>query len=271
MRLDEVIGLDFRDFMEQQKIALFELLTGELDENSLRKSKFGAKAALINEAMRKATPEQKNTIKKQLIATPLEELYDFDNLDKSRDELVNTIKEQMSHYGVFCTTLRHDSLLMWSHYTRSHQGAVLEFVADVEKDSALLASKPVRYSKERPLIYRTSSDLVRRALLMSTQESASEILERLIYVKSSEWEYEQEHRLAIPNFVIEGADFATLEFYPVELVAIYFGCRTARSDKRELVGLARSLNNSVEVYEAHVSSREYALVFGNVTSKTTRF
>ena len=119
----------------------------------LRTSTLGAKAALINEAMRKATPEQKNAIKEQLIATPLEELYDFDSLGKSRDELVNTIKEQISHYGVFCATMRHDSLLMWSHYTRSHQGTVLEFVADVEKDSALLASKPVRYSKERPLIY----------------------------------------------------------------------------------------------------------------------
>ena len=45
--------------------------------------------------MRKATPEQKNAIKEQLIATPLEELYDFDSLGKSRDELVNTIKEQI--------------------------------------------------------------------------------------------------------------------------------------------------------------------------------
>ena len=266
MRLDEVMGLDLREFLEQQKIALFELLTGELDVGLLRKSQFGAKAALINEAMRKATPEQKNAIKELLIATPLEDLYSFDSLKKSRDELANIIKEQMSHQGVFCATLRHDSLLMWSHYARSHEGAVLEFVANVEKDSALLASKPVRYSKERPLVYRTSSDLVRRALLMSTQEFAGQILESLIYVKGSEWEYEQEYRLAIPNFVPDGADFAPLEFYPAELIAIYLGCRTAQSDKTELVGLARSLNPGVEVYKARVSPREYALVFENVTA-----
>jgi hypothetical protein len=264
MHWDDVIGLDFRDFVEQQKIALFELLTSDLDTDSLRKSKSGAKAALIVEAMRNATPEQKAAIKEQLLATPIEKLYDFDSLEKSRHELVNTIKEQMSHHGVFCTTLRHDSLLMWAHYTQMHQGAVLEFRADIDQDSALLASRPVRYSKERPLIYRTPSDLVRRALLMSTQESANDIFERLIYVKSTEWEYEQEYRLAIPDFVKEGADFATLQFYPVELMAIYLGCRMARSDKGELVDLARSVNKSVEVYEAHVSPREYALIFETV-------
>ena len=97
MRLDDITGLDFKEFLEQQKSALFELLTGKSDAGLLRTSTLGAKAALINEAMRKATPEQKNAIKEQLIATPLEELYDFDSLGKSRDELVNTIKEQISH------------------------------------------------------------------------------------------------------------------------------------------------------------------------------
>ena len=99
---------------------------------------------------------------------------------------------------------------------------------------------------------------------MSSQKYANEILEGIIYVKSSEWEYEQEYRLAIPNFVTEGADFATLEFYPEELVAVYLGCCMTRFDKNELMGLAHSLNNRVEVYEAHISSREYALVFENV-------
>ena len=41
-------------------------------------------------------------------------------------------------------------------------------------------------------------------------------------------------------------------------------CCMTRFDKNELMGLAHSLNNRVEVYEAHISSREYALVFENV-------
>jgi len=48
MRLDEILGLNFREFANQQKIALFELLS--LVSKSLRSSELGRKARLINAA-----------------------------------------------------------------------------------------------------------------------------------------------------------------------------------------------------------------------------
>jgi hypothetical protein len=260
MRIDEVLGLDFRQFVEQQKLALIEFLEGP-DGVILRSSELGRKAALIKEALSKASPEQRKTIRDELVATPLEQIYNFESFKKSHNELIGQVQHIVDRCGVFCMTKRHDSLLMWSHYTQSHQGAVFEFGPNVEMDSALCASKPVRYQKERPLIYRNPSDLVRRALAMSTAASADQILDDLVFTKSPEWEYEQEMRLAIPDFVPEGSTYGTLKLEPTELVGVYFGCRITSSDKAELTKLARSVNNTVEIYQAHLSPREYALVF----------
>jgi len=137
----------------------------------------------------------------------------------------------------------------------------LEFSPDVEKDSALSASMPVRYKKERPLIYRNPSDLVRHALTMSPVASADQMLNDLIFTKSPEWEYEQEIRLAIPDFVPKGSSYGTLNFAPSELVAVHLGCRITSADKNELIELARSLNDGVTIYQAQVSPREYTLIF----------
>jgi len=260
MRIDKILGLDFKQFSEQQKLVLVELLE-KLDTTTLRSSKLGNKAALIKKALRKASPDQKKTIKDELIATPLEQMYDFERFEKEHNELVEQLKDLMNRCGVFCMTLRHDSLLMWSHYTQSHQGVVLEFSPDVEKDSALSASRPIRYKKERPLVYRTASDLVTHALTMSPVASADQILDNLIFTKSPEWEYEQEFRLAIPDFVPTGSSYGTLKFTPSELVAVYLGCRITSADKNELIELARSLNDSAKIYQAQVSPREYALIF----------
>ena len=261
MRIDEILGLDFRQFAEEQKLALFELLSGELDTSSLRPGELGRKAALINEALRKASPDQKRTIKDELLATPLAQMYDFARIEKSRSELVAKLKELLNRCGLYCMTLRHDSLLMWSHYAQSHQGIVLEFAPDAERDSVLCASRPVRYKKERPLVYRSPSDLVRNSLTMSLEASANQILDNLVFTKSPEWEYEQEFRVAIPTLFSNDSGYRSLKLAPSEFVAVYLGCRIASADKKELIDLARSLNQNVEIYQTQVSSREYALLF----------
>jgi len=114
---------------------------------------------------------------------------------------------------------------------------------NLEKDSALLASRPVHYSNERPLMYRSARDMVERALFMSAEDVANALLRSLIYTKSLEWEYEGEFRLAIPRFVPQGASAAYLDLYPDELSRVYFGCRVTDEQRRELEGLARTLNS----------------------------
>ena len=86
-------------------------------------------------------------------------------------------------------------------------------------------------------------------------------MDALIFTKSPEWEYEREYRLVIPDFIPVGVSFNTLNFVPTELRGIYLGCRVSSSDRAELIELARSLNEEVEIYQARVAPREYALEF----------
>jgi hypothetical protein len=262
MRIDELIGLDFRKFAEELGHEMFEFLSGEL--GSLRNSKIGNMAAIINNALRSASPEVKKAIHDEVIATNIDELYDFDDINKSHKNTLEKIQGSLNCHGVFCTTLNHDSLLMWAHYAQSHQGAVFEFAPDFERDSVLCASKPVRYNKERPLVFRHPSDMLRHGITMSPDESTRQIIDDLIFTKSPEWSYEREFRLAIPKFIDIGATCNTLNFAPSELSAVYLGCRINQNDRDELISMTRSINEEAQIYQARISAREYALEFAQI-------
>jgi hypothetical protein len=151
MRLDEALGLGIRHFAEAQKLVLFELLSGELDQSQLRSGELGKKAALINKMLRSASVEQMKAIKDELIATPLEQLYNLESLQKAHDDLLKTLQVQMRRYGVFCMTLHHDSLLMWSHYAQHHEGVVFEFLSRRGQRFASLCVKTRSIFKRAPL------------------------------------------------------------------------------------------------------------------------
>ena len=53
-------------------------------------------------------------------------------------------------YRILCFSAVSDSILMWSHYARNHQGVVFAFEPKLELDSALLAARPVFYAREVP-------------------------------------------------------------------------------------------------------------------------
>ena len=78
------------------------------------------------------------------------------------------------------------------------------------------------------------------------------------YTKSTEWAYEGEYRLAIPDYVPVGAE-RFMEFYPNELCRVLFGCRVPDERRREIEELARTLNPNVRFSRAVMARREYAL------------
>ena len=266
MRLDDALGVEIKQFLEEQKIVLFNFLCEGGENNILASRKLGAAAALLTEKMRTAAPEKKKFMREKLITMPVETIYDLAELERSRITIVECFTRDLSEVGVFCTTSRHDSLLMWAHYAQSHEGAVLQFAPDLERNSLLCRSKPVRYAQERALPFRTPTDLLKHALTMSSEESAEDIMDRLIFTKGQEWEYEQEFRLALRKFVPPDADFGTLNFAPCELDAVYLGCRIGLSDSQNVMKLARSLNPNVQLFRAKLSTREYALKFEPIGS-----
>jgi hypothetical protein len=80
MRLDRAFGLDHREFVETQIAGIVDFLSDQLDINSLRSSKIGDMAGKLSSSMRNASPEKKKWMRDELMATPVEEMYDFESL-----------------------------------------------------------------------------------------------------------------------------------------------------------------------------------------------
>jgi len=103
--------------------------------------------------------------------------------------------------------------------------------------------------------------MVLHGLAMTTEESIKLILDRLVFTKSMEWQYEQEYRLYVPFLIKEDQAFATLRYHPEELTSIFLGCRMTKEKRKAIVELARKINPDVSIKMTSIHPREFALDF----------
>ena len=110
----------------------------------------------------------------------------YDDLPRLERLLDETAREISSKVGLFCLSLRYDSLPMWAHYAANAGGLLLEF-HDLDQaftgDETGVLRQPVAVQYERG---RTGI----------TFEPKSH--EALFYSKFADWSYEQEVRVVIP-------------------------------------------------------------------------
>jgi hypothetical protein len=239
--------------------AFFDLAASELDHTKIRDSDLGRTLIGINQILRALSPENFAIRREAFLARPAEDIWDLEKLEDNNRQMVATMRSMFSTYGIFCAAGQKDSLLMWAHYGDQHRGVVIELHPNMENDSALLASKSVNYSNERPLLYRTAREMVEKNFLTNADEVASQTNQRLIYTKSEEWSYEHEYRLVIPRFIPDGETVGFLDLHADEPVHIYFGCRVPEAQRGELKRAARRLNPQIRFSRAVLDKREYAL------------
>ncbi len=258
MNLEEALGSNLNEFVEQLASAHFDFLCSDINHADLRANDFREKIIMMNMALRGASPEMIESLKKEVTAGLPEELNPA-RLEQHCQAAVEKISNDLRTWGIFCASKRKDSLLMWAHYADHHRGAVFEFVPLVVKDSTFIAAQPVQYMQERPLLYRTPAEYIRHMHLMTLFDATMEVINRIIYSKSQEWAYEEEYRLAIPDFVPAAEKFMTLRFHREELAAIYLGCRMQEEHKLRLIVPAKIINPDVKIYQTLLDKRDYVL------------
>jgi hypothetical protein len=263
IQLEELFGEDPEKFGLSMLDAFVAFLCGEIDYSKIPNDERKVMIAVMNTTFRSATTERRDELKRMLLTNgQFDQLYNTERMEALRKGTLEDIqKKLLDGYGVFCASERCDSLLMWAHYAAKHTGVVLRFVPDATKDSMLLVSKPVTYSKQRPLMYRTADDMIKRFFGKTEAASSAEMLDLFVFTKSMEWEYEKELRLAVPKLIKEGQSFEILKFGDNELTEVYFGCRISPADREEIATLAKVVNPNVSLYQARTDKREYALEF----------
>jgi hypothetical protein len=204
----------------------------------------------------------------RLSTDQIEQLKELVLADPRRQAMVTSLKRQNEEFaasfmrcGVFCATKTFSDLLMWAHYADKHRGAVLGFLPDIEKDSVLRLTRPVRYQQVRPSLMKHPKQHIEDGLPRTPPDAGKQINRAVLYTKSSEWSYEKEVRLTLREYLLNGETESFNPFYPNELVEVYLGYRTTLEQKNRIADLARNLNPEVKVFTASLAKRRFALEF----------
>jgi hypothetical protein len=180
------------------------------------------------------------------------ELYNNDVRNALR--IQNTIENQReliaTKYGIFSTSYRYNSVLMWSHYSNLHKGICIrinckkfqDFIKnECPKNDYIIVWDKVEYKKDYPILnpFRlTDYEQIMKSLLL----------------KSVIWKYEEEIRfilftysnriLTIPDGIID---------------QIILGCRTSKNHTQELIDFSKKKN--IELIRAFRKENNFGLDF----------
>ncbi len=159
-------------------------------------------------------------------------------------------KEQYPAHRILCMTEKWDSASMWDRYAGGHGGAVLEFTCSDEHDSAWLMAKPVKYSNA-PLKTNTANGLAE--LLFYTPEYAvGKLLEEYTHTKTTDWEYEQEWRMASWKRPNEEGHHTDYLFLPEELKSVILGARMSDADEEAVRAEIANGYGHVEMWQSAI-------------------
>ena len=166
---------------------------------------------------------------------------------------LNTRYYALQRAKVACLSTRHDSILMWSHYSTNHSGYCVKY--RYRWGSAETSPLRVRYVDNRSNL--SMIDLVifsSRHLREFAMEENDEyrIISALFYEKASEWSYENEWRIVLPD-----GGKAGYRYIPeLEPVGVYLGANATP----EVKDVIRGRCQSIEVTDLQIDSGSYRLI-----------
>ena len=157
------------------------------------------------------------------------------------NSLRRDITERMNNeIGILCFSTVVDSILMWSHYCKDHQGICLGF-----KWSA----RTPFFGKAQQLKYRRKLPIVD---VYNTPYEKQ--VEQVFLTKFLDWKYETEWR------IIDQDEGEGLQRYPAELLrSITFGVNTSTEQRTDVRKWLESRGAAVELYQCHRDEKEFKL------------
>lgn len=156
------------------------------------------------------------------------------------------------HIGSF--SKRISSELQWSHYADGYKGLAYHFVTQVSEQSGFRNLRAVSYSTQRPIIL--VSELIDQLSNSNFDEmftlSWLPFEQRSFLTKSTEWAYEEEHRIVKQN-----ADSMT--FSDSELVSIVVGPRFPNDSLNRLRAIVGRRDRPLKLFRASPSPTSYGV------------
>lgn len=154
------------------------------------------------------------------------------------DLLESALEATLVNTHVVCFAERWDNLLMWSHYAQSHAGVCIQYTRQgVSK--LIAAALPVHYDDERPVI-----DLF--------GDNPAIKMRKILYTKSTVWDYEKEWRLVLHQH-------DPVQQLPAGTVSsVYLGAKMNPVQRQSVIEMCREAN--VPVVQAAFHRRLWQLL-----------
>ena len=156
--------------------------------------------------------------------------------------------------GVVCFTTKYDNLLMWAHYANNHSGICIEFDSSAEHFNGKF--KDNRY--ENIGILKKVNYQLERPTYIEPQEIENNTSSW--FIKSHEWEYEEEQRILISLDMAKQNDSKSMYFFeldPSVIKSIILGCQMDNSKKEEIFNKCQKLG--IKVKESFIHSHQFKL------------
>jgi len=177
-------------------------------------------------------------------------------------QLKNKWSQFIPHLRIFCLSEIPDSPLMWSHYSDSHKGVVVELEGLDSLDSAWLAAQPVTYQSSPPML-ATIPEWVKSITGQQSIDLLS-LLPKYACTKTPEWEYEKEWRVVFSRRRGDTGLYTDYAFNPQELRSVYLGCGVSDDDDNDIVSLLSYDFAHVKVYRGKKIQRDRKLSFTRI-------
>lgn len=162
---------------------------------------------------------------------------------------ITEVNEFLQDYRVLCVSTHKDSERMWIEYAEKHKGVSLRIQPNLSKDSKFQLFRSVIYREKRPPLYEDTFEFIAGALFGDHEARIKEIIERIIYTKTLDWQHEGEYRLAIPIRKDE-EPWVTLTYHPEEITELYLGLEMDKPDIEDIVGKAHIINRDIAIFRA---------------------
>lgn len=161
---------------------------------------------------------------------------------------IDSFQRQLKNFGIVSLAESAADILMWSHYADNHKGICIEL--DRNKHNELGNSEvtsKVKYTKSYPSL---------NSKLLIDSDKFNSSLQRVLYTKSKQWEYEKEWR----TFKPQGGTVYPL---PGKIKSVTFGTRSSQMDieivKKLIVG------TEIKLFQAELKQGDFGIKYKKIT------
>jgi len=248
LTVQSMFSEDIEEALKKIAGGYIDVILRHLDEEPTCSSPMKEKLMAIQQVYQ-ANPGAIDLIQAEPI-NPGDPIYDVENYRDLAKEKIAWINEFMQGYRVLCVTTHKDSERMWTEYAENHKGVSLRIQPNLAKASKFKLFRPVMYQEKRPPLYDDTLEFIADGFWGDSEARSKEIVERIIYTKTLDWQHEGEYRLAIAIRKDE-PPWNTDPYHPEEITELYLGLEMERSDIEDIVGKARDVNPDIAIYRAN--------------------